>query len=1239
MNQSSACSPSVHLRALALACGVAMWVGAEAQAQTILLDSFESGSIRVINPAETDPSYRLLWNQYEGDFTEGPDPGVESVSSATARDGTYSLKVTVTGGNLYLQFYPCDGVWRNMREFTQPSSAWQMNTFTRMRFWIKMPPGVSAAPPGQANLQIGTYVRASTGDSSSAEDGGNHFYHHFNIPYTGQWHQLIVDTHPNHIRGANGGVEHGDQLYPTGETGFNYFDALTRFYMDIGGSLPTYPADFYVDGIELYRELQPENVAQIYSLNGVYVPSTNTIRVGWMRDKDENSVNHEVRYSFSDVFQVGWANATPAPGGLVTPPGWQGYNGMEWSTSSIDVSGRSVVYIAIKPQNASGFRQIAIPLSSGSSPPDTTPPTVTSVAPANGATGISASMNVTATFSEAMTAATINPTTFELRDPANVLVPATVTYDAVTRTATLNPTASLAYSTTYTATVRGGATGPRVKDLAGNALASSFIWSFATAAPPPPPTCPCSIWSSSTTPAGIDRDTNAVEIGVKFRADSDGVITALRFYKYSVNTGTHVGHLWTRTGTLLATATFTGETASGWQQVTLASPVAVTANTTYVASYHTTVGRYAVNSQYFASSGVDNAPLHALATRVDGGNGVYGYGPSGTFPAKSRNSENYWVDVVFTTSLTATVSGGASDPPAKDLAGNATDRPRGPILVVSSPANPYSRYYAEILRAEGLNAFAVADLSTVSATTLTAYDVVILGEMPLTAAQVTMFTDWVNGGGNLISMRPDKQLAGLLGLTDQASTLANGYVLVDGSTAPGAGIVTQTIQFHGAADRYALAGATAIATLYTSASTATAHPAVTLISVGVAGGQAAAFTYDLARSVVYTRQGNPDNLFFGAKAHAVQPDWIDLDKVAIPQADEQQRLLANLILHVNRDRTPLPRFWYFPRSLKAVVVMTSNDDGVGGTAGRFDAYKAASPPGCSVANWECIRSTSYISPNSLMSDPQAAAYDAEGFELGVHINTGCTNRTPASLQTFYTDQLGSWRASYPSVPAQSTHGTQCLTWSAYATQPQVELTHGMRLDTNDTYYPSSWVLDRPGFFTGSGVPMRFVDASGALIDVYQAATQMTDDSGQTYPFTIDTLLDKAIGPEGYYGAFTANMHTDLAASADADAIVAAAQARGVPIIAARQLLEWLDGRNGSSFGALTWSGNALSFSIAVGAGGNGLQAMLPTTVSGGALTTLTVNGTAVPFTRQTIKGIEYAIFSVVAGTYQATYAH
>lgn len=134
---------------------------------------------------------------------------------------------------------------------------------------------------------------------------------------------------------------------------------------------------------------------------------------------------------------------------------------------------------------------------------------------------------------------------------------------------------------------------------------------------------------------------------MKFTSDVNGWISGIRFYKASTNTGVHTGSLWTSGGTQLATATFTGETASGWQQVNFSTPVAITANTVYVASYHTNVGRYSVTENYFTSAGYDNPPLHALRDGASGGNGVYALGANTIFPTSTYHATNYWVDVVF----------------------------------------------------------------------------------------------------------------------------------------------------------------------------------------------------------------------------------------------------------------------------------------------------------------------------------------------------------------------------------------------------------------------------------------------------------------------------------------------------------------------------------------------------------------------------------------------------------------
>lgn len=586
--------------------------------------------------------------------------------------------------------------------------------------------------------------------------------------------------------------------------------------------------------------------------------------------------------------------------------------------------------------------------------------------------------------------------------------------------------------------------------------------------------------------------------------------------------------------------------------------------------------------------------------------------------------------------------------PTAGSAGNPTQGPGGPILIVTSATSTFSNYYAEILRTEGLNEFTVADVSTVTASMLANYDVVIVGQMAVPPTQVTALTNWVNAGGNLIVMAPDASLAGVLGITPSGATLSNGYLQVDTSAAPGNGIVGDTMQFHGTANLFTTGTAARLAALYSTATLPTVNPAVTLNAAG--SGKAAAFAFDLAASVVYTRQGNPawatqerdgfspvrsDDKFYGAASGDLQPDWVDPNKIAIPQADEQQRLLVNLIQRM--DAKPLPRFWYLPNGKKAAVVMTGDDHANGGTAGRFDQFNAASPAGCSLANWECIRGTSYVFTATPLTNAQAAAYDAQGFEISLHINTGCSDYTPASLASIYTQQLTEWKAKYQSLPTPVTERHHCIVWSDWSTGAEVELSNGIRLDTSYYYWPPSWVNNVPGLFTGSAMPMRFAKLDGTYVDVYMAASQLTDESGQSYPYTIDTLLDRAVGSQGYYGVYTLNAHTDVAASTEATATVNSAKAHGVPVVSARQMLTWLDARNASSFSAQSWAANKLTFTVTASASATGLNAMVPTRTAAGVLTGLTRAGSTVSYTWSGIKGVEYAFFPAVSGTYVATY--
>lgn len=711
-------------------------------------------------------------------------------------------------------------------------------------------------------------------------------------------------------------------------------------------------------------------------------------------------------------------------------------------------------------------------------PPDVTAPTVSHVSPIPNGESVLLNASLVAIFSEPIDPATITNQSFILKDASNNLVSGTVSYNADTRTATFTPAANFNYASTYTATIKGGATYNSIKDLAGNNMVADTSWSFTTRdVPPPPPT----------------------------------------------------------------------------------------------------VG------------------------------------------------------------------------------------PGGPILVIHSASNPFSIYPVEILRAEGLNEFAVRDIADVNADTLNRYDVVLLGNIPISAGNLSDLTAWVNAGGTLIAFKPDAQLASLLGLTPAVGSLSNTYIKVNTSAGtPGAGIVGETIQFHGAADLYTLNGATKLAALYSNATDSTVYPAVTSMSVGSNGGKAIAFTYDLAKSIVYTRQGNPawagqkrdgeptpirsDDMFYGNASFDPQPDWIDFNKILIPQADEQQHLLANIITQASLHRKAMPRFWFLPRKLKAAVVMTGDDHANAGTVGRFDMFLGyGNNTAQDVLDWKAIRGTSYLYPNTPITDAQAAAYNAEGFELALHLNTNCSPYDQTTLQEFFANQLPLFTANFPSLPNPVTHRTHCVAWSDWASKPKVEIANGIRLNTDYYYWPASWVNNRVGLFTGSAMPMRFADIDGSILDNYQVTTQMPDESDLNVSGFISTLLDNALSSKGYYGVFCANMHTDYATPTDrstigSKAIVDACIARGIPVISAKQMLTWLDGRNNSSFNNISWAGNKLSFDISMANGAHGLQAMVPIDVSDGALTSITVNGSPVSYTTEEIKGINYAFFDAVTGTVEATYA-
>ncbi len=467
-----------------------------------------------------------------------------------------------------------------------------------------------------------------------------------------------------------------------------------------------------------------------------------------------------------------------------------------------------------------------------------------------------------------------------------------------------------------------------------------------------------------------------------------------------------------------------------------ANLVAATASTDFTAP-SITISSPANNTQVsvnsntvFSGTATDQNAVAGIEYSVDGGttwqiasgttSWTFSFQPTvtGTYIVKVRGFDDSGNLPVAGTEVSVTIYVGVAPPPPPPPVVVPDEGNGGPVLLVTSTANPFSKFPVEILRAEGWNAYKALDISAVTTTELNKYDVVIIGDIAVTATQAALFSAWTtNNGGTLIAFSPDPDLHSLFGITAAGGTLADKYLKVNNSSAPGAGIVSQTIQYHGSADLFTLnAGTNIIATIYSTATTPTAYPAVTLRNVGTNGGQAIAFTYDLARSIVYTRQGNPawsnqnrdgagpirsNDLFFGASSSDPQPDYVDLSKVAIPQADEQMRLLSNLMLMGNFDKKPLPKVWFLPKGKKAAIVMTGDDHAHGGTVGRFNQYKLLGPnTPDDVLNWNAIRGTSYIYPGTGITNAQVTSFQNEGFEIGLHLNTNCGDFTRIPVEYF-----------------------------------------------------------------------------------------------------------------------------------------------------------------------------------------------------------------------------------------------
>ena len=580
------------------------------------------------------------------------------------------------------------------------------------------------------------------------------------------------------------------------------------------------------------------------------------------------------------------------------------------------------------------------------------------------------------------------------------------------------------------------------------------------------------------------------------------------------------------------------------------------------------------------------------------------------------------------------------------------------LLVVNDVAiTSLGRYVGESLRAEGLNAYDIAQLKTITADDLNNHRLVILPQVPLTAAQAALLSGYVNGGGRLLALRPEAQIAPLFGLMPAGGVETDGYLKIDGSQPAGRGLPIGTLQIHGQADRYTLNGATMVATLYRDATTATENPAVVIAGEG----RTAAFTYDLAKNIALTRQGNPANAdvdvdgdgtfrtidLFQSKNGA---PWVDRDKIAIPQADVQQRLFVRLVQQLLDGVTPLPQLWYFPGTAKTMLIPTGDAH-----ANPVDYYRK---------EIDSVKAhggtmTFFLSQAGDPPDATLQQWIKEGFSFGIHPYANKPDPNPsvniASLNQGY-DIFAQWfTAAFSSPPSRTVRAHQ-LAWKGWTDAADIAVAHGIALDA-DFYHWGPWIK-RPdgtwprGYITGSGQPMKFVRADGTILPLYQQLTELADehlvagipsgekDENLTAAQAITAsqqLIDASLA--GDYAALMTQFHVDTYGFGDpqvwAEGTLDYARAKVVPIWNADQWLRFTEIRHDAQFQDVAWdqASGQLSFTLSTTATSDMLSVLLPPTFAARKLESVQVDGAAAEPTDFAVAGRMLALISVKAGTH------
>jgi hypothetical protein len=479
-----------------------------------------------------------------------------------------------------------------------------------------------------------------------------------------------------------------------------------------------------------------------------------------------------------------------------------------------------------------------------------------------------------------------------------------------------------------------------------------------------------------------------------------------------------------------------------------------------------------------------------------------------------------------------------------------------------------------------------------------------------------------------------------------------GYITIDTSGIEGKSLSGSNLQLHTDARLCELKGARQVAFLTERSANDKKFPAMVTHSFGK--GKTTAFLYNLPKNIVYTRQGNPEfaglekDSIPGLRAMDLFTDgWVDISNNIINQADEQMRLFSACIGQMTIGKKPLPRFWYFPDTLKCLVTLT-NDGEYKGETDFEPQFQDVDSMGAKMSI--------YIIGVDDVSGEWVDKWTAKGFEIAGH-----PDDTKEAANPDWNNMDSVIKAKKNEISGK--YGLQMRTnvnhwfvWCGedqsgnpdFAAQAKLEERNGIELDINyahydmksnqGDYYLGPLGTDQ-GNFTGSGLPMKFADPNGKIINVYQQLNAVYD---QQYNESHDPegffkcfkgLMDRSLNNE-VYSFISVKSHNDeyYFSKVPLMKMLAYANSNGIPVWTALKQLDFIRMREEASFTNINWSDNSLSFTINSSiTHSNGLTIVIPHNFGNNEIKGISKNGNDASFKIRQLKGSAYAMLTVKPG--------